>query len=302
MTLRHLACLMLVVALLPAGVRAQSDDAPPLPERNPARVQAPVVQKPLLPGEEPTVAWSETEVKAAKEKCGQLLAAVTLDYQPLDPIKEGLCGAPAPILLKSIGSDPKVEVDPPATITCPLAAELSAWLSQIVQPDAKTLLSSPVVKLHNATSYACRDRYGNINEKLSEHALVNALDISEFVLASGEQVTVLDSWPKDPVTPPLPLPNPARSPVTTSVASVSTAKPTGHNTSEVTKAKVAASLPPAPPPVAVEPASDPKSEFVKRVHDDACHTFGTVLGPAANEAHKNHFHLDARERRSGFCQ
>jgi hypothetical protein len=30
--------------------------------------------------------------------------------------------------------------------------------------------------------------------------------------------------------------------------------------------------------------------------------FFTVLGPEANDAHKNHFHLDMKERRSGFCQ
>src|SRR5262245_12438434 len=45
-----------------------------------------------------------------------------------------------------------------------------------------------------------------------------------------------------------------------------------------------------------------RSEFVKQVHDDACGTFETVLGPEANEAHKNHFHLDMKERRSAFCQ
>jgi hypothetical protein len=27
-----------------------------------------------------------------------------------------------------------------------------------------------------------------------------------------------------------------------------------------------------------------------------------VLGPEANDAHKNHFHFDMKERRSGFCQ
>jgi hypothetical protein len=45
---------------------------------------------------------------------------------------------------------------------------------------------------------------------LSEHALANAIDIPEFILASGERITVLDDWPKRPFTPPLPLPNPVR--------------------------------------------------------------------------------------------
>ena len=186
----------------------QGEAVPPLPERNPARVPAPEAAKPVLPGEAPTVPWTEAEVSAAKAKCTELLAAVTLDYQPLDPIKEGICGAPAPILLKSIGKDPKVEIDPPATVTCPLASALSTWLKEVVQPDAKALLGSPVVKLHNATSYACRNRYGAAEGPLSEHALANALDVSEFVLASGDQVTVLDGWPKGSVTPRCRFPSP----------------------------------------------------------------------------------------------
>jgi hypothetical protein len=49
--------------------------------------------------------------------------------------------------------------------------------------------------------------------------------------------------------------------------------------------------------------SEHKGEFVKTVHDDACHTFGTVLGPEANEAHRDHFHLDMKaRRRSAFCE
>ena len=49
-------------------------------------------------------------------------------------------------------------------------------------------------------------------------------------------------------------------------------------------------------------SADQKSKFVKYLHDDACQTFGTVLGPDANEAHKNHFHFDMKQRRASLCQ
>lgn len=43
--------------------------------------------------------------------------------------------------------------------------------------------------------------------------------------------------------------------------------------------------------------------FLRRLHKGACGIFGTVLGPEANEAHRNHFHLDlAARRRSAFCE
>lgn len=43
--------------------------------------------------------------------------------------------------------------------------------------------------------------------------------------------------------------------------------------------------------------------FLRRLHSGACGTFSTVLGPEANEAHRNHFHFDlAPRRRNAFCE
>ena len=39
-----------------------------------------------------------------------------------------------------------------------------------------------------------------------------------------------------------------------------------------------------------------KSHFLRAAHRAACQIFGTVLGPEANNAHKNHFHVDMAER------
>jgi len=251
---------------------AQHDDQPPLPERNPVHAGASALKTPPLPGEVPTIPWTDAEVAAAKAKCAEALSSVKLNYEPLAPIKQGLCGAPAPILVKSLGSDPKVELDPPAMMTCKLARALNTWLDKTVQPKAEAVFGSPVAKLHNVSSYACRNRYHDAYQLLSEHALANAIDIPEFVLVSGERITVLDNWPKHPFTPPLPLPNPVR------------------------VAAVGASVP------MISAISADKSKFLKQVHDDACQTFGTVLGPDTNEAHKNHFHFDMKQRRAGLCQ
>jgi peptidoglycan hydrolase-like protein with peptidoglycan-binding domain len=254
------------------GPSLAATDATPLPDRNPARAGAPAQQTPPPPEEVATLPWTETEIAVAKAECAEALSSATLDYEPLPPLREGLCGAPAPILLKTLGAEPKVAIDPPATVTCALAKALSAWINETVQPKAKALFNSPVVKLH-AASYACRNRNGGADQPLSEHALANAIDISDFVLSSGEQIAVVENWPKGPASPPLPLPNP------------------GRVSSETFK---------------VQRVSDPgdgEREFLQSVHDEACKTFGTVLGPNADEAHKNHFHVDMKQRRgAGFCQ
>jgi hypothetical protein len=55
---------------------------------------------------------------------------------------------------------------------------------------------------------------------------------------------------------------------------------------------------PKPPPAAVAAPVDPdrKTDFLRAAHRSACKLFNTVLGPEANNWHRNHFHLDMAER------
>jgi hypothetical protein len=284
-----------------------------LPERNPLRPIAPAPAKPeeakpVLPGEQPTVAWSDAEIEAAKAKCKELLTGDPLDYELLPPIKEGICGTPAPVLLRAVGTDLKITINPPATLSCPMADVLGEWLRDTVQPEAKKLFGSTVVKIQNASSYVCRNRYGGVNTRLSEHALANAFDVSEFVLANGVRITILDDWPKT-LEPPS---KPADSSASGTVAGNGASKPGQPNndsakgattkTINVTAAKAEPAALPTPPPTATEPEQDPKAQFVLYLHEEACRRFGTVLGPEANAAHKNHFHLDMKTRRKSFCE
>ena len=46
-----------------------------------------------------------------------------------------------------------------------------------------------------------------------------------------------------------------------------------------------------------------KTDFLRAAHDSACRIFGTVLGPEANSAHRNHFHVDMAERKiKSICE
>ena len=248
---------------LPMPAEAKSK-TPPVPERSSKRAGATSTPKRLPPSEVQTSPWTDVEVAAAKAKCTATLSGVRLDFEPQPPIQRGLCGTPAPILLRSLGVDQKVELDPPATVSCDLARALSDWIDG-VQREAKTSLGSVVVKLR-ASSYVCRNIYNRANSPLSQHALANAMDLTEFLLASGEHITVRNSWPKRVITAGLPVLN------------------------------VSAS------PTADEATLQRQSEFVRNVHEHACKSFGTVLGPRANKAHNDHFHLDMKQRRASLCR
>ena len=46
-----------------------------------------------------------------------------------------------------------------------------------------------------------------------------------------------------------------------------------------------------------------QGQRLRRLQDDACGIFGTVLGPNANAAHRDHFHFDtARYRNGSYCR
>ena len=49
--------------------------------------------------------------------------------------------------------------------------------------------------------------------------------------------------------------------------------------------------------VVVPPPSTANARFLHDVHASGCQIFGTTLGPEANEAHRNHFHVDMAERK-----
>jgi hypothetical protein len=341
-------CFVLAAFPCSAAPVPAASAAPPLPERNPklnavtqaeapkeAEAPPPKPALPPLPGERATVPWTDAEIAAAKQDCDRLLASLKIDYRTLPPIRKGVCGAPAPILVTSIGNDPKVAIDPPATMRCPLAAALSRWLSEVVQPEAMQQLGAPVVKLVNEASYDCRNRYGARVGRLSEHALADAIDISDFALRSGTQVTVLGAWPKPgrngpklaeakatpavartaesaaetavkpdaaSAAPPLPerrpLPGAAAS-SKTPASGMLLARAKAHGLAAI-KLKAPSAAPPLPPKPAAGP--DPQARFIVAVHDGACRYFGTVLGPGANAAHNAHFHLDMIKRKTCYCQ
>lgn len=79
-------------------------------------------------------------------------------------------------------------------MTCPLAANFSAWAKNAVIPAARAYFKSEVVKIETMGTYSCRNVNGASSGKLSEHAFGNAVDVSAFVLKDGRRISVLSGW------------------------------------------------------------------------------------------------------------
>jgi hypothetical protein len=91
-----------------------------------------------------------------------------------------------------------VEVEPAATLACPIVSALDHWIATAVQPAAQKWFGQPVVEIKQISAYSCRGMNGQPGARISEHAFGNALDIAAFVLADGHRVTVQNGWRGSP--------------------------------------------------------------------------------------------------------
>ncbi|GBF26715.1 hypothetical protein MnTg02_01756 [bacterium MnTg02] len=280
----------------------------------------------------PPVTWTVEQISRAQEECARLIAPIELLFEPLPPVRDGACGTPVPILVKTFGSKERIHIKPPAQINCALTAKLNVWLTESVLPLAKMLLKSPIVEIHNVASYACRNRYNDPSKRLSEHALANALDIAAFKTANGEWIRILDHWgltKRDLIAR-------AKAKAAAEAKAAAGKKAAEQKAVAADTNTAAGQSSETPPPLKVslqktedgtqgtgntkpdaapkqalkedtppeQPAKpDPHTIFVRKIYEDACRYFGTVLGPEANDAHRNHFHLDlAPRKRSAYCE
>jgi hypothetical protein len=315
-----------------ASLAAQPDGAWPM-VLTPSVPSDPSAQLPV---------WSAKDIEDGRARCATLLKGLDLVAEPAEPIREGAgCGAPAPLQLVSIGSTPKIAFSPPPLLTCEMIAALHKWLTRDVQPLARKHLDAAVVEIPTMSSFSCRNAYGRARNKLSEHGRVNAIDIGVFITEHGEKTMVLADW--GPIAREVAADAKAETVKRQAEAAAATRKskapaeaPRVAAPETVQSYQAGTSMPIAIPrvtfgirgPDAVDDLSTgigwappsrlggPKqadapapgqpvgrAEFLRAIHKAACTVFATVLGPEANKAHKNHFHLDMAERKSAsICE
>ena len=229
--------------------------------------------------------WSDQEIRQARAVCERILSRIAAKTAQLPAIRKGACGTPAPIKIFAIGNAPAVKIRPAAVLNCRMLPALATFLKH-AQVQAQKDFGAPIVSMQNASGYVCRHRYNDPKRKLSQHALANALDIPALTLANGRKITVLGGW------------GPTRRDLQKRKDAAAEAAKNNEN-QRAANARVAA-LETAPKQ---PPTPGRTSVFLKTLHRLACKTFGTVLGPEANDAHRDHFHFDlAPRRRSNYCE
>ena len=341
----------------------------------------------LLPQQGGGRQWSEADVNVARARCTQLLKQIDAVVIPEQSVRDGECGAAAPVRVVSVGRKPEVTLSPPALLTCDMAVALHDWVRKDLQPAARRMLHADIIKIEAMSDYSCRNAYGRARTRLSEHGRANALDIRGFITSKGEAAFVLEDWGRTTreiawhqsqqraiahksAAPPraggqgapgsqggqgssggeaapagavaaaaAPAPvggiltrttiadgiSRARSVLPGAAADAAQTPPAitfdmarlgGPKSSDVKSmddklVPLIARAGPLPIPTLASLPTDAvpagrdarKALFLRHAHASACRLFGTVLGPEANNAHRNHLHVDLAERATGaFCE
>jgi predicted small lipoprotein YifL len=175
-------------------------------------------------------------------QCEAELAAARVTFSPTpDRVNSATCSLTAAgVLGADMGTVARMTPGD-VTMTCALAAAVSVWRRQSVEPAAREILGSDVVAIEHMGVYACRGVRTDAGEtaRVSAHARAAALDFSGVRLRDGRRITVAGDWAGDSA----------------------------------------------------------EARFLRRIRDDGCRVFGTVLSPDYNAAHRDHLHLEAESGR-----
>ncbi|QNM83165.1 extensin family protein [Sphingomonas sabuli] len=123
-------------------------------------------------------------------QCRRLLADAGLSIAAADPRRSSnlACGYEDGMRLDG-------DFRPAGLVTsCPVAAALALWQERVVQPAARRHFGERVAELRHAGSFSCRRLYGRDEGRWSEHATADAVDVTGFRLAGGDDVSVLADW------------------------------------------------------------------------------------------------------------
>lgn len=134
-------------------------------------------------------------VEGATQACIQVLRDAGVEVQrATDRNDGGFCVARGTVRITGGEVTPLAPAD--VVMQCPLAVRYVIWDRQVLRPAARDQMGSAPTRVENYGTYSCRRIYGseNAQDRPSEHARANALDVAAVRLADGRTVSVLADW------------------------------------------------------------------------------------------------------------
>ena len=138
-------------------------------------------------------AWQAlTEDEFTYQSCLLGLSMLGVSYAPLAPVtspEDPDCGIARPLNITEI--QPGISIAGGATMRCDTARRLALWVRNDAVPAVRHLPGAPrITEIVPGSTYQCRARVGGSQDKLSEHALGNAFDVSALRLSDATELNV----------------------------------------------------------------------------------------------------------------
>jgi hypothetical protein len=131
----------------------------------------------------------QSTMPAGEISCRKQLKKMGVMFTNLPSINDGSsCQIPYPIEINKLPG--RATLTPPATLNCEMALTFASWVKNELQPAARLRYWSSVGTITQASSYSCRKMNGTSENKMSEHAKGNAIDISKIELKNGHDILV----------------------------------------------------------------------------------------------------------------
>lgn len=135
------------------------------------------------------------EVAGATEACMQVLREAGVQVErALDRDDGGFCVVRGAVRITGGAVTP---LSPGGVVMqCPLAVRYVIWDRQVLRPAAQAAFGQGVSRVENFGTYSCRRIYGSteVNDRPSEHARANALDVGSIRLEDGRTVSLTGDW------------------------------------------------------------------------------------------------------------
>lgn len=191
---------MLIAAMALVAPPALARDRIPLPKPRPAQAPQAEDQRAADKPEPSAPAQAEADKPPQKPEppppsaCRLALTeAIAIAPSIPDITGPGSCGGTDLVKLEAVvlQDGGRVPLTPAATLRCPMASALAAWIRSDLAALA-TSLATRLTALDNYDSYDCRGRNRVRGAKLSEHGKANAIDLRGFRLADGRMLSLTD--------------------------------------------------------------------------------------------------------------
>ena len=140
------------------------------------------------------VDWQIAELRYDRRLCREMIATPgVIKARPIpDRIRKNGCGWVNAVRMTEAGGA-SIGV---SRASCQVAAAVALWVQYVVQPEAERIFGKRVAGISNMGTYSCRNIVGNSfwQDRRSEHATANAIDIAGFRLVGGDTISVLKHW------------------------------------------------------------------------------------------------------------